>query len=181
MHKNSLRLMSGLLDKYAPKEGLCVDVGSYDVNGTYRPLVEGRGLRYLGIDIAAGPNVDVVVPDTDGNRTLHAWRWCLSPDPNNVDRPTPNIVISGQCLEHTKRPWVWIQHVMEFAEVGTVVILIAPAMWPHHRYPVDCWRIYPDGMRSLLEFAGLEVLDVGLSKIDSSHEDCWGVGRAGCH
>jgi hypothetical protein len=168
MHKNSLRLMAGLLDKYAPTSGLCVDVGSYDVNGTYRPLVEGRGLRYLGIDIAPGPNVDVVI-EPYGIQNTPWGMWKNDP---------PALVISGQCLEHTTRPWDWMKDVRHIVNNCTPLIVIAPAMWPHHRYPVDCWRIYPDGMRSLLEFAGLEVLEAGLSKIDASHEDCWGVGRA---
>lgn len=170
MHKNSLRLMSELLDKYAPKEGLCIDVGSYDVNGTYRPMVEERGMKYWGVDIAKGPNVDSIVLPYGSEGHVNVM-------PAGATKP--DIVISGQCLEHTKQPWTWVQDIVDVMKTGTTLILIAPSMWPHHRYPVDCWRIYPDGMRALLEFAGLEVLDVGLSKIDASHEDCWGVGRAG--
>src|SRR5262245_17086060 len=38
-----------------------LDVGSYDENGTIKPLVNERGWRYTGVDIRQGPNVDLVV------------------------------------------------------------------------------------------------------------------------
>lgn len=161
LHTNSLKIMENLLGKYAPKEGLCVDVGSYNVNGTYRALVEGRGLMYLGVDIAAGPNVDIVCGEYEFSHLNM-----------NAD-----LVISGQCLEHTRHPWKWIHDTRILLKDKAPLILIAPAMWPQHRYPVDCWRILPDGMQALMEWAGLEVLETGLSKIDASHADCWGVGR----
>ena len=31
---------------------------------------------------------------------------------------------------------------------------------PEHRYPVDCWRFYPDGMRAICKFVGFEVVSV---------------------
>ena len=172
MHANSLKIMSRLLDKYAPPSGLCVDVGSQDVNGTYRPLVEGRGLSYLGVDICPGKNVDkVLVEPKDYGMTLGEWILTVQRE--------ADLVISGQCLEHTREPWVWIQHVIGLARKVSTVILIAPSAWPQHRYPLDCWRILPDGMRSLMEWAGLEVLEVGMDDPTGrrTHVDCWGVGR----
>ncbi len=173
MHRNSLKIMSRLLDKYAPPSGLCVDVGSQDINGTYRPLVEGRGLKYLGIDIAAGPNVDLVLPVSIDEKSLSAWGSALP------YHGQPSLVISGQCLEHTTRPWEWIKHLTLALMPGVPLILIAPAMWPQHRYPLDCWRILPDGMQALMEWAGLEVLEVGMDDPTGrkTHVDCWGVGR----
>ena len=35
-----------------------LDIGSYDVNGTLKPIFE-KG-NYIGLDMEAGPNVDVV-------------------------------------------------------------------------------------------------------------------------
>lgn len=40
---------------------------------------------------------------------------------------------------------------------GGKVITIAPVSWTYHEQPVDCWRIYPEGMRALYEEAGLKV------------------------
>ncbi len=30
--------------------------------------------------------------------------------------------------------------------------------WPYHEAPVDCWRIYPEGMKALYEEAGLTMV-----------------------
>lgn len=172
MHQNSLRIMAGLLEKYAPKSGLCVDVGSYDVNGCYRPMVEQRGLKYVGLDIAAGPNVDIVIEPYGIGKTTS----------REIVPHSADLVISGQCLEHVARPWEWIKDVASILDPGVPLIVIAPASWPHHRYPVDCWRIFPDGMRALLEFAGLDVLEVGhhdsgMKGTKNVYVDCWGVAR----
>ena len=34
--------------------------------------------------------------------------------------------------------------------------IIAPACWHKHRYPIDCYRFYPDGMIALCKWAGLK-------------------------
>jgi hypothetical protein len=155
VHDNSLRLMRECLARHAPPRGRCYDVGSGDKNGTYRPLVEERGLVYQGLDIASGPNVDIVVPE-------HEF-WCL---------PPAELVISGQCLEHTRRPWHWIHQVTELLLPGAPLVVIAPWRWMIHRYPLDCWRILPDGLAVLFDDAGLETLTLG-----TSENDTFGVAR----
>ncbi len=37
--------------------------------------------------------------------------------------------------------------------------ILAPSSGPEHRYPVDCWRFYPDGLVSLAQFAQMETLE----------------------
>jgi hypothetical protein len=39
------------------------------------------------------------------------------------------------------------------------VILINPVSAPFHEAPVDCWRVYPEGMRALLEDTNLRIID----------------------
>ena len=41
------------------------------------------------------------------------------------------------------------------------MFLIAPSRGPEHRYPVDCWRFYPDGFHALAKLGRLELLEVG--------------------
>ena len=36
-------------------------MGSYNVNGTYRPLFRAPNYHYVGADVDAGPNVDLVL------------------------------------------------------------------------------------------------------------------------
>ena len=159
MHESSHAKMRELVARYAPEAKMVLDVGSYDVCGTYRDLFAGV-TTYTGCDITPGPNVDIVLPS--------AYEWKLA---RQFD-----LVISGQCLEHVEAPWLWIRQVAQACVVGGTVIIIAPSSgWGEHRHPVDCWRIFPDGMRYLLETtAGLSILEVGNSTVGN---DTWGVGR----
>ena len=135
-----------------------IDVGSYDRNaGSYRPVVEKMGGTYTGLDLEAGPNVDIVVPDSDD------WSTLVEP---------AEIVISGQCLEHTRMPWLWIKAVVSVLQPGGMLLLIAPWQWKIHRWPLDCWRILPDGMDALFEWAGLERIHT-----ETRERDCYGIAR----
>ena len=60
-------------------------------------------------------------------------------------------------MEHVKKLWVWIKEVARVSKKGGRVIMIAPTSWAYHPFPVDCWRIYSEGMRALYEEAGLAV------------------------
>ena len=160
MHENSYNLMAELLAKHGPPGpgDLVYDVGSQDVNGTYRPLVEQSGATYRGLDIVAGPNVDALVPK------VGSWL--------DVIHDKAPLVISGQCLEHTAKPWVWIKQAASLVALNGKLIVIAPWRWEVHRYPIDAWRILPDGMVSLFAEANLRLLETGIRG-----DDCFGVAE----
>ena len=64
MHQASLDLMEMMRDRYlARRKKLSVlDVGSFDINGSYRNLfTEDRTWVYTGVDTRKGPNVDYVL------------------------------------------------------------------------------------------------------------------------
>ena len=69
-----------------------------------------------------------------------------------------DIVFSANTIEHVKKPWVWIKEVARVTKAGGHVITITPISWPYHEAPVDCWRIYPEGMKALYEEAGLGIV-----------------------
>ena len=77
---------------------------------------------------------------------------------NEYQFPIPNdsydIVVSGQVLEHVRKPWVWMKEVGRVCKPGGIAITIIPASWPYHEAPVDCWRAYPEGMKALYEDSG---------------------------
>jgi len=68
-----------------------------------------------------------------------------------------DIVVSGQVIEHVRKPWIWMRELARVCAPGGVVVTVSPVSWPYHEAPVDCWRIYPEGMRALCEEAGLHV------------------------
>jgi SAM-dependent methyltransferase len=68
-----------------------------------------------------------------------------------------DIVLSGQVIEHVKKVWIWVKELARICKPGGRVITIAPLSWPYHEFPVDCWRFFPEAMRTLYEEAGLKV------------------------
>jgi hypothetical protein len=124
-------------------ELVVADLGSYDVNGSYRPLFDRPGWRYLGIDIERGPNVDVVV--------RRSGRIPLK-------RRSVDVFVTGQALEHVERFWTVWHEMVRCVRPDGLLFLIVPSRGPEHRYPVDCWRFYTDACNALAGMANLDVL-----------------------
>ena len=68
-----------------------------------------------------------------------------------------DVVYSSNVLEHVQKPWVWMRELVRVCAPGGRVITLVPANWPYHEAPVDCWRVYPNGLKALMEDAGLVV------------------------
>lgn len=149
MHPSSMQLMQAFVQKYVPvsrRAGLRVaDVGSYDVNGTYRELFSG--CNYVGMDISSGPNVDKVVDEYDFGEEQF------------------DVVVSGQTMEHVFDLHRWRTALLKILRPGGLLCVIAPHTWGHHRCPVDCWRVFPDGMRWL--FQELNILECSMNESDT--------------
>jgi SAM-dependent methyltransferase len=148
MHQSSMRAMSEFvsthLAAYAGRPLQILDIGSMNVNGTYRELMADPNWRYTGVDMAGGPGVDLVLPSP------YDWRLLRS--------ASYDVVISGQAFEHIEYPWVTILEVNRVLKPGGIACLIAPSGGYEHRYPVDCWRYYRDGMAALARWGDLEVV-----------------------
>jgi SAM-dependent methyltransferase len=146
-----------------------LDVGSRDVTGgirgpqhkvpqCYNPIFENASWTYTGVDIEAGANVDVVAPG------LYAW---------GVPDEEFDVVISGQTLEHVKNTHKFMEAIANATKPKGIVCIIAPWKWPQHRFPIDCWRILPDGMTFLLE----EISNLSVVKVWKANDDCIGIAR----
>lgn len=143
MHPSSMEAMNMFLCLYLDKNQTysILDVGSFDVNGTYKELIPNESLwKYTGMDIVPGNNVDIV-----------GW--------DNI-KYKYDVIISGQTLEHVKRPWDWLLNLVSHLKENGIVCIIAPHTFPEHRYPIDTYRYYPDGMRDLFEYAGIKELQI---------------------
>ena len=160
MHQSSYKQMTRFVAEYldASQPLSILDVGSCDVNGTYRALFDSPTWEYAGGDITPGRNVDIVFQEP--------YSWGI-PDARF------DVVVSGQCLEHVEDVQAWMREVARVTKPGGTVCLITVWQWNEHRYPIDCWRVLPDGMRWLMQTVG------GLDVIQSftSGADCVGIGR----
>ena len=71
-----------------------------------------------------------------------------------------DVLISGQAFEHIEFFWITMLEIERVLKPGGLCCIIAPSGGFEHRYPVDCWRFYPDGFTALARFARLDVLEV---------------------
>ncbi len=143
-----------------------LDVGSLDVNGTYRPIFDKLRWRYTGMDLRPGPNVDIVLGGAK-DRTEYDWP---------VEPASFDVVVCGQTLEHVAQFWRIPGEIRRVTRPFGVVVVVVPQNQREHRYPKDYWRIMPDGMREIARMMKFEVLHV--STLKHSFSDTVGVFRA---
>ena len=155
MHTSAMVRMSWFVENYVKGRGhvRVLDVGSYNVNGCMRPLFEGLDVEYVGLDIVAGPNVDVVMDEP--------YNW------DNVPDESFDFVISANAFEHIECPWLTIKLIYSKLKHGGFACIIAPANFPEHKAPTDCYRYYPDGFRALGKWAGFQVINVTTGGVPS--------------
>lgn len=148
MHPSSILRMEWFVNDYATKAPAgnlkVLDVGSYDVNGSYRPLFNDSRFKYTGLDMAAGPNVDIALENP--------YDWSA------LETDSYDCVISGQAFEHIEFFWVTMAEMTRVLKPGGLLCLIAPNGFAEHRYPVDCYRFFTDGMIALARYCQLDVL-----------------------
>jgi SAM-dependent methyltransferase len=141
MHASSMENMARCYQRYVVGSALeqqrrvrVLDLGGSDVNGSYRDIFAHPRYAYTAADIAAGPGVHLVLQDP----------YRLPIEDGSVD-----IIISGQMLEHCEFFWLTFAEMVRVLAPGGFIFLIAPSAGPEHRYPVDCYRFYPDAYRAL--------------------------------
>ena len=66
-----------------------------------------------------------------------------------ADDASVDMVISSSCLEHDEFFWITYLEIMRVLKPHGLFYLNAPSNGPYHRYPVDCWRFYPDSAQAL--------------------------------
>jgi len=133
-----------LQTKFDNNKRSVLDVGSFDVNGTYKQFFPESLFTYTGLDMEAGPNVDVVPANT--------YSWTELADESF------DVVISGQAFEHAEFFWVTMTEIARVLKKGGFICIIAPRDFYRHRHPVDCYRFDTDGMIALAKYANLDVI-----------------------
>lgn len=116
-----------------------VEIGSQDVNGTLRDLVPSY-FDYIGVDYVDGKNVDIVLSD---------------PYEIPIESDSLDIVISSSVFEHSEMFWLLYLEIMRILKPRGIFYLNVPSNGMFHRFPVDCWRFYPDS-GSALESWGMK-------------------------
>lgn len=143
-HPSVLTWASSLPAELAAGKTVC-EVGSYDVNGSVRPILETHGpVSYLGVDQSAGPGVDLVAD-------VAALPGMF---PDGFD-----TVVTTEMLEHVEDWREAMLSLVALVKVGGHLVLSTRSPgFPYHPYPIDCWRYPPSLMRELLTALGMKVI-----------------------
>jgi len=154
MHSSSLENMQKCFERYVwggwsrGRELIRVlDIGGADVYGSYADIFSETRFEYVAADVEPGPGGDLVLEDP----------YRLRYDDGTVD-----IAISGQVFEHVEFFWETFREMCRVVTPEGLIFLIAPSAGPIHRYPVDCWRFYPDAYTALARYGGVELIDCRL-------------------
>ncbi|MGG5818879.1 class I SAM-dependent methyltransferase [Falsiroseomonas sp. HW251] len=148
MHDTALAAGTIFFERYGTAPGITiVEVGARDVGvGALRQAAPSTAARYIGLDLEAGPNVDLVLDDPH--------RFPLADG-------AADLVVSSSCMEHDALFWLTFLEMARITRPGGHIYVNAPSNGAVHRYPLDCWRFYPDSGRALQTWSerqGLPVL-----------------------
>lgn len=122
-----------------------LDIGSQDINGSYKPIFKNKNYNYFGADQSEGKNVDIILDNP------YDWKKLKS---NSFD-----VVISGQAFEHIEYFWITMSEVIRVLKNGGICCIIAPSSGFEHKFPLDCWRIFPDGFKAIARMNRLTIMD----------------------
>jgi SAM-dependent methyltransferase len=142
MHPTAMTNSKQFFDCYSPfiRSDECakvVEIGSKDVNGTIRRNCPPE-FGYVGVDFEPGKGVDVVLADP----------YTLPFEDGSAD-----MVVSSSCFEHCEMFWLVFLEIMRVLKPHGLFYLNVPSNGGFHRYPVDCWRFYPDSGGALVTWA----------------------------
>lgn len=103
--------------------------------------------KFIGLDVEAGPNVDVVA-DIAGDLTMLRRK---------LGAAQFGFIICAHVLEHVRQPWVAARNIQFLLKPGGRLLVTVPWVQGYHEFPDDYWRMSFAGVRSL--FDGVEFFD----------------------
>ena len=122
-----------------------VEIGSRKSPGDAYASRLPAGSRYVGFDIKAGPNVDVVGDAHQISR--------------HFSSASVDAAFSLSTIEHLAMPWKAVIDLNVVLKPGGIAFLATHQTWPLHEAPWDFWRLSKYAWRVLLNQAtGFEIL-----------------------
>jgi SAM-dependent methyltransferase len=130
-----------------PANPVIFDIGSKDARGSYAFGSPPDGAKVVCVDIAPGPNVDLVADAHDMHMVAD----------NSVD-----FVASVSVLEHVRYPQKVMKEIFRILKPGGIVYINVPFVFPFHADPDDFYRFSYKGIAILCE--DFERVDSGFNR-----------------
>lgn len=139
MTKDDLQYISYLISKPYFK-GPVLELGGGYGGMTCRDIVHSSGLVYKSTDLFPAEGVDFVANFDTGSGLEEII----------ADGPFATTLVLN-VLEHTFNPIAILDNALRVTAKGGLLVVLTPALWPIHNFPVDCCRLLPDWYRKFGE------------------------------
>lgn len=148
MHLSQYEHMKEALDRHLPTDRHLdvLELGSATSPGqtqTHRSLFEFIDHSYVGVDVSEGPTVDIVMEEP----------YTIPAASNSKD-----VIVCGSVIEHIPFFWASMLEMARVLRPGGRLFVTVPSRG-HKHSPIDCWRVYPDGLRAMAAWAHLIMLE----------------------
>jgi hypothetical protein len=131
-------------------EGTVIELGARARSGNIRRSLIAPQLKYIGVDVLDGPNVDLVADAHLLSEFLPAG--CA------------DGVFSFSVFEHLIMPWKVALELNKIMKTGALGFVITHQSWPVHDAPCDYWRFSDQAWKGLFNIhSGFEILDSKMS------------------
>jgi SAM-dependent methyltransferase len=127
-------------DLHCPPQGRVLDYGCADI--PYRRFFPDA-VEYLAADIPGNPDATVII---NPGGTVP------------VDDESVDVVLSTQVLEHVADPALYLSECRRVLRPEGRLLLSTHGLMVYHPDPVDLWRWTCEGLRDVVERAGLRVV-----------------------
>jgi SAM-dependent methyltransferase len=135
-----MEFVGSVVDQFGLSSLKTLEIGSYNVNGSVRPLFKGE---YTGIDRSSGPGVDLVMDAFDLSYFADA---------------AFDVVVSTSQLEHDPTFWLTLPEVARVLRPGGYFILTTHTTgFPEHNRP-DYYRFLDDTWPLLMNMAACDIV-----------------------
>jgi SAM-dependent methyltransferase len=142
MHYTALVSGKSFSETYGINNGLVVDIGGRNINGSLREFFEEKGMRFVCVDMEADPSVDIVTPPGEK----------LPFDDGSVD-----LIVSTSCFEHDPCFWLTFREMTRIIKPTGFIYISAPTKGYYHGHPGDNWRFYSDAGQALAFWSGKQM------------------------
>jgi len=135
------------------KDKTIIEVGSLDVNGSLRPIIESfRPSSYVGVDIKTGPGVDQIC---DAESLIKLF-GC-----NKFD-----VLICNELLEHVKDWQKAIHNIKNILKPNGILLITTRSKGvEYHGFPFDFWRYEKSDFEFIFSDFYIEALEKELGDL----------------